>query len=503
MTHERRWAGEPSQARADVMEWPATTHDGVTGKVRLKVSKVAKSWQPGSGFVVRCPGMSDAVPVSTDSNPSLSRRDRVLAAAIGLVAVAWFLMLSGWLGVKPGSVMVNRQNVLFNSDASIWLGRMIGNEKSPEQAVHPLEIPFWRPPCRALSHLLGLFLPQDSVGVLAARLLVALVAGAGVGFMAFAALRKGVEITSCILLFVMYLLFTTNTTVALPEHFGISNGLLSITFVVAVVVASARLRAIVLGALTILCGGTTITNVFFPLGSMVHFYLRSMRLKLALLAAAIPVGALASFWAYRHSYTISWFFNQDANWRLFRDPLQAAVYALYALVCPAVGPNPLVMRIPGWDMVSYEPVAVPHLPVRLSYYFQVAVPSVAMPCFPPNDALAWLPAHGALAWLPALGAAAWLALLLTCCYHAFRDQRTRFYAWLPLGWLLFNVVFHNIWGAELMQLAPHWSWALMGLVILGARPLSPKVIAALMVPIVAGQIYSLLAIKGALLTIVR
>jgi len=447
--------------------------------------------------------MSDVVPASIDYNPSSSGRDRVLAAAIGLIAVVWFLMLSSWLGVKPGSVMATRQNVLFNSDASFWLGRMIGNEESPEEAVHPLEIPIWRPPCRALSHMLGLFLPQDYAGVLAARLLVALVAGAGVGFMAFAALRNGIAITSCILLFAMYLLFTTNSTVALPEHFGISNGLLSIAFVVAMVVASARLRTIVLAALTILCGGTTITNAVFPLGAMVHLYLRSMRLKLGLLAAAIPLGAGASFLAYRHSYTIHWFFSKYAHWRLFKNPLEAAVYALYELVCPAVGPNPLVMRVPGWDMVSYEPVHMPHLPVRLSYYFHVAVPTVALPCFPPNDALAWLPAHGALAWLPALGAAAWLALLLICCYHAFRDERTRFYAWLPLAWLLFNVVFHNIWGEELMLLAPHWSWALMGLVILGARPLSRRVIATLLVPIVAAQIYSLLAIKGALLTIVQ
>src|SRR5271157_4958385 len=145
----------------------------------------------------------------------LLARTHIIAAIIGLAAVIWFVMLSGWLKVTPGSIMTKRQNILFNSDTNIWLDRIIGNEKSPEQLIHPLEIVLWRPPCRGLQHLLEVFLPADYAGIFAARLVVAIVHGMGVGFLAFLALRMGVKLPQCILLFVIYLLFTSNSTAAL------------------------------------------------------------------------------------------------------------------------------------------------------------------------------------------------------------------------------------------------------------------------------------------------
>ncbi|HMD97605.1 MAG TPA: hypothetical protein VKM93_09790 [Terriglobia bacterium] len=432
--------------------------------------------------------MNDASINLSASQPSALRRRQALAVAIGFVAVVWFLLLSGWIGATPGNVMMRRPNVLFGSDTSLWLGRMIGNERSPERIIHPLEVPLWRPPCRALFHLLTIFLPSDYAMVWAGRLLVAIIAGAGVGFMAFAALHNGLKLTQCILLFIMYLLFTTNSTVSIPEHFGISNGLLSIAFVVPFIVASARIRTTVLAALVVLCGGTTITNVLFPIGSLVHFYFKSMRLKVGLLLAAIPAALGAAYFLYKRSSSIHWFFSQYSNLRLLRHPLSAGVYAIYALVCPAVGPTPRILRFPGWDMVSYEP---DREALRLSYYFGV-----------PRDYFHLNFAPG-LTWLPAIGAAAWLALLLISVYQGLKGERTRSYVWLLLGWILFNIVFHNIWGDEFMLYAPHWSWALMGLVILGARDFSRRFIATMFVPIVISQIYTLLAIRSAVLAITQ
>src|SRR5271157_2630001 len=166
------------------------------------------------------------------AKPSSPARPGTIATMVALIAVIWFMLLSGWLKSVPGSVVVKRQNVLFNADSSIWLDRIVGNAVSPEKAVHPLEVAFWRPPVKALQHLLETFMPADYAGIFAARLVVAMVHGMGVGFLAFLALRLGVKLPQCILLFIIYLLFTSNATAALPEHFGISNGLLCITFVV-------------------------------------------------------------------------------------------------------------------------------------------------------------------------------------------------------------------------------------------------------------------------------
>ena len=100
------------------------------------------------------------------AKPSLPARPGTIATAVGLVAIVWFMLLSGWLKSVPGSVVVKRQNVLFNSDSSIWLDRIVGNAVSPEKAVHPLEIAFWRPPVRPSQHLLEIFMPADYAGIL-------------------------------------------------------------------------------------------------------------------------------------------------------------------------------------------------------------------------------------------------------------------------------------------------------------------------------------------------
>jgi len=123
-------------------------------------------------------------------------------------------------------------------------------------------------------------------------------------------------------------------------------------------------------------------------------------------------------------------------------------------------------------MVSYEPA---YQPLHLSYYVGIQ----------------------------AVGALVWSVLFLKCLYEALSDHKTRPYVWLPLGWILFSIIFHNIWGDELQLYAPHWSWALMGLVLFGARHLSRKATIALVVPILVCQVYTLLMIKKALLTILQ
>ncbi len=416
--------------------------------------------------------MSTAAATEIVARPAVITRDRVIAAGVAFTAMLWFVWLSGWLGVQPGAVFVKRQNVLFNSDTSIWLGKIVGHDKPPTRPIHPLEVPLWRPPVQVLSHVLTEFLPPDYAGILAARLFVASIAAIGVGFLALLALTLGIDRRQCSMLFVTYLLFTSSTTIALPEHFGISNGLLSIAFVVPILLTDPAIRLGLLGMFAVLCGGTTITNVLYPAASFLQYGLRSTRARLALVLSAVPIGCGMALFLYRHSFVIHAYVHGYSSFRLLRHPLSALVYAIYAFVAPAVGPSPLILRYPGWDMVCYEPA---NQPLRLSYYFG----------------------------LPAVGAVAWCILLGFCTYYAIKDIRTRAYVWLPMGWILFSVVFHNIWGDELQLYAPHWSWALIALVILGARHLSLRWTAALVAPIVVSQVYTLLAIKRALLTVLQ
>jgi hypothetical protein len=462
----------------------------------------------------------DVMETSAVGHSPSRRRATLYAMLFGVTAVVWFTLLSGWLGVAPGSVLLKRQNVFFNSDTNVWVDE-IARQHPPSaatRAIHPLEVFIWRPPYRVVYHVLQLVVPQDRVELLAARLLVALVSGAGVGFLAWLALTVGVELPQCLLLFAMYLLFTSSSTIAVPEHFGLSNGLLSIAFVVPIAIANRRVRTAILAVLAALCGGTTLTNVLYPLFAMYQWSLRSLRARRAIIVAAVVAVPLAVFLFVDSRKVVMLYTESDKdiasrvailpahipgitrlylktskihghvgdylNLRLLRHPLDAAVYSIYALITPAVGPPPAVRTTKGLPMVTYESG-------RPLHWDQNGF-------FSGSDSL-YLRDWG----VQAAGAALWAALLLSCSYRAVRDRRTRPLVWLPAVWILFNLVFHNLWGDEQFLYAPHWSWALMALVLLGARPLSLLTTASFVVPIAACQIYTLLRIQNLLLTIVQ
>ena len=444
----------------------------------------------------------------------------IYAALIGGAAVLWFTLLSGWLGVKPGAVLLTRQNVFFNSDTNTWVDE-IARQHAPSastRVIHPLEVFIWRPPYQVLNGLLRVVLPQDRAELLAARLLVALVAGTGVGFLAWLALTLGMELPQCLLLFAMYLLFTSSSTIALPEHFGLSNGLLSIAFVVPIMTANRRVRTAALAVLAVLCGGTTLTNILYPLSAIYQWGLGSVRARRAVVLAVVLTVPIAIFlfvdsrkvvllytdadkdiasrvailpahvpgitrW-YLKTTRIHGHVGDFLNLRLVRHPLDAAVYSVYALVTPAVGPPPAVRTTKGRAMVTYESGRPLH--------------------WDPNGFFSGSDSLYLRDWgVQGAGAVLWIGLLLSCAWRAFHDRSIRRLVWLPAGWILFSLVFHNLWGDELFLYAPHWSWALMALVLLGARRLSLGTVASFVIPIAVCQVYTLLRIRDLLMTIAQ
>jgi hypothetical protein len=433
----------------------------------------------------------------------LSLGQRAFVIAVGAAAAAWLFWLSGWLGVQPGTILLHRQNVLFNSDLLPWVFRVawipVEGAVTTHDAIHPLMYVLWSVPCHILRDFSALFLPPGSnpkmtwaeilrmpwpgswpppitsAPLYGARLVVALIAGTGVAFLAWLALVNGVGMPACAAMFVMYLLFTSNVTICLPEHFGISNGLLTAAFVAPMMAATKRTRLILLGFLSVLIGGTTATNIIFPTLSMIQSGFRSMRLRLFTLAAGAAAAAGAALVLFTHNDKFHRYMSVDMQWRFWRHPLSTGAYLFHFWVSPAVGPHPMV--VPNYigpaylgQMVSYEPIK------------------------------GGLTLHG-YSGLQAVGGLAWLILLVVCGFHAWRNTTTRPPATLLLGWLLFNCAFHNIFGEELMMYAPHWSWALMALVVLGAPRVSRSFLFTAVLLIVLGQIPALLEIKRALGTI--
>jgi len=399
---------------------------------------------------------------------SVSKHKRAIAIIIGLMALLWFLALSELLLVKPGSIMTMRQNVLFHSDTSLSI-HLLTDEKFPAQPsfqyfVHSLEFFLWRPVCRTLYHLLGIFLPIDYSRVLAGRLLVATIAGIGVGSLALFAFSNGVKLVQCVLLFIMYMMFTANTIVTLPEHFGLSNGLLSVAFVVPLIAQDTRLRMATYVGITALIGGTTITNALFPLASLANLSFKSIRAKICMSVVAILGLVATTLILAKMSHSINWFVQTFLNIRLLHDPAQAGTYAILSMVYPAIGPPPYLR--PDSMMISYKPFSI------IQY-----------------------------SWIQVIGVIAWITLISRSVLIGLQDDRTRSSVWLLLSWLFFNAVFHNIWGDEIFLYSPHWSWALMALIILGARDFSLRFVATMIIPLIIGQIHTLYTIRSALQSI--
>jgi hypothetical protein len=103
----------------------------------------------------------------------------------------------------------------------------------------------------------------------------------------------------------------------------------------------------------------------------------------------------------------------------------------------------------------------------------------------------------------AIGAILWLVLLARCIQVGFRDVKTRPYVSVAILWVLFSLVFYNLWGREPFLFSTAWSWTLMALVILGARHLSRVFTVGLILPIVACQLVTLHQIRSLLLSIPR
>jgi hypothetical protein len=435
---------------------------------------------------------------------SIRMQPALLAACgIGFIAVVWFVLLSGWIGVAPGSVVLARQNVLFNSDTSSWIDEMAHGREPEAKAVHPLEVLIWRPPSRAFSMALRLFMTRERADVLGPRVLVALVAGVGVGSLALVALLSGVHWIQCAVLFAMYLLFSSSVTISLPEHFGLSSGLLSLSFAAPIIFADRRLTTTALAMLTVLCGGTTITNAAYPIAALYNTAVTGLKarrkieagLGVALVLAAFlfvdsqravvtghsVLGSRAS-WIGRmymktarvHSHVLDYL-----NLRLIVRPASAAVYGVYAVIAPAVGPAPVVRVNRGHQMVTYESGQ----PLRWSRLGIVGFSGVRLRDYSGPSAI---------------GAVAWTMMWCWCLYQATRAPATRRWLWLPLAWLAFNILLHNMWGDELFLYAPHWSWALMAVVILGASRVPRVAVIALVIPIAFGQLYTLSRLKAAL-----
>ena len=420
--------------------------------------------------------MSDGMNPEQPDAPG--RRGLLLALVVMFLATIWMLALSRYFLDCSHGLLFSRQDVLFESDAANFLNRMASEKwMTPFHSfaiVHPLAAYFWKSIALAQSYLFDLIMPRQMAALNAVRIVIAGVAGAGIGCLALLAIRNGVGLMKLIPLLAMYFFFTANTITSLPDHFGLSSGLLSINFAILVLRKHSPSNLILLTLMAALVTGTTITNFALPVLCLlfalhqakdfrgIPWWKYRIPLAAAFVLVAIFCGALVM-----ERYAGD-FVTQFRNNRFVESPARAVVYVFAGILYPAVGPvAPVVFQQDrSFAMLSYEPL-------NLLQYDPVQT----------------------------IGAIAWLVLLAVSVRSALKERTARPYVYLLLIWIGFNLIFHNLWGDEFFLFTPHWSWALISLVFFGARNVSWKFVMAVAVPILIAQMYTLMHLGKALASI--
>jgi hypothetical protein len=400
------------------------------------------------------------------------RRCLLIASIVTVISATWVYYVSDRIGLVPGAPIVDRTNVLFQSDCSATIYDFIHTREYPPwiQAKHPLNHWIQIEPVHYISAALALAMLEDRAPLVAGRAFNAILTGLGIASIVFMALRSGFPLRFLPPMFLITLLSTSTIIAAVPEHFGVSYALLSVTFAV----ASSDLRLPtalgLLFLLEILCAGVTITNGLFPVmaGFALVWKHSGCRFPVRFLAAMCLGAAVAGL-----TFTGLASIPRDRLPPLMQDlrtsvgkfihvrvddPLSFPKYSFRGLVDPIIGPTPDLDRN-NWQ----------HRPM-LTYESSSSLYSIW-----PYDVL------------QSAGATSWLIMLALSCLRFIRSPDCL--GSLLFAWIAFNLALHNLWGDEFFLFSPHWSWALIAMVYLRI-PRSPWVF-LLCLPLAIAQLHTL------------
>jgi hypothetical protein len=389
------------------------------------------------------------------------RTGRRAVAMVYAGALAAFITLSRYLLVARDTVVTQRNNVLFETDTSVRL-RYLADAGAEavgrlEMAQHPALFHVWRPLGRLLSMVLTPLLPAGEGRVLAAQLLVCGFAAAAATVLFVLARRWGAGTARALLGTALFVLATSSVLLVVPEHWAMASALMAACFAgVSATAAMTPLRGLWLALLAALVTLTTVTNALFAALVGMTFLRRAgwQRVERAAwiaLGIAGVAGIALIVPRMVGMRAVAGFFN----FRLRDAPFEAVIYSAFALLGTIVGPVPRTSVEREHIVLSYEPVS-----------------------FALYSPVQWV---GVLAWAMVLGFCIWTGL---------RSRDTRGWtAWL-LSWIVFNVLFHNIWGDEFFLYSPHYAWALVAVVALSARHMALPLFAAAAGVIALTQLYA-------------
>jgi hypothetical protein len=393
----------------------------------------------------------------------------IIGAMMALSLMAW----SEILGVQPGQPIAERCDALFQSDAGQRVQDIRRGQSSFGMGSHALVHLLWPRVLHSLAHA---FPDQNSASVWIGRITVALAAGIGWGILACGLVRMGIPGNRLILLSPVAMLASSQCLVALPDHFGLSAGLLTASLGVYLLAISSTQSFRHRRSLALLCAltaGVCITNVLLPLSLLIillqqryrpawgnHYYGYFIIIFMIVIAISIRLIERAG-----PNTPLVWQAKHWLNLRLIREPDEAAKRILRGTVEPVIVSTPMIdtNNLFQHEMVTLESPAM---------HYEL-----------------W-PYSG---W-QSIAAASWMIAWIVAVSHGLLSRPARGPTMILMIWIIWNLIFHNLWGDEFYLYSPHYSWALIAILLLNHY----QWMMVMMMPILLGQYCSIEMILNAL-----
>lgn len=372
----------------------------------------------------------------------------------GLWLAIILMMVSGVLYVRVGHPMAERTDVFFQSDAGGLIEDAVLNRDFRARGTHPLIYPLWTLPLHHLAQAGSAVVPPRVTAVIMSRLLVAITAGIGFGVLASTLVRRGLSPLRAFVFTTLTGVANGHTLAAIPDHFGLSVGLIAICFAIGLSDRpdQSKLRCLAILAPVVL--GITITNALLPIGLIVlllvmrnkmHWKRRHGLIALIGIGIFLAIAGVVIRTPSIHN-RIQERISLYLNLRLVTDFPSAMGYMIRGWTDAVVAPTPVVLRnnLERLPMLTYEREDGPR------------------PFWPHEP-------------LQSVGSLVWLGLLIWGTYQAWRDAANRWIVFGAGGWAIGNGLFHNLWGDEYFLYTPHYSIALLVLAAMGFRTMPGKI----------------------------
>ncbi|CAN5378081.1 hypothetical protein BH11PLA2_BH11PLA2_49160 [soil metagenome] len=275
----------------------------------------------------------------------------------------------------------------------------------------------------------------------------------------------------CLALALLAAVVNGHAIAAIPDHFGISTGLIAACFTVMIMPGIDRRRLMILAMLAVAMFGVTITNALLPFGLMCGILMRQYghhlrsRIGVACLLVIVAVVTTVTLLVWntptireRVSERIALYLN----WRIVDQPMMALEYTGRGIIDCAVAPPPLLTldNLDQLPMLTYEP----HRPFVESW---------------PYDPI------------QTMGVLAWIFLLLNGIRASIRQRDLHFVNIAIAIWLLYNAAFHNFWGDEYFLYSPHSTGPLLLLAAIGFPCLPVWLLAVLVTSVTTAALHTL------------